>query len=238
MTLPIATVRKILPNTQSLVRQDGKIPCLALGVSLDNPRFTGESLTQVLQWCEANASECLVFIGDALYQRTYEQIHAASPETSAGAANQLAIQMEEEIGRRIVGSSRAHFQVMRLSAIRALPAFGDAHLTATQLYNENSFFRASVDRTALSYIERKQRRGVLLSDSAKALAQSATYLVEEIAYYQVLCEQGWTNEVYPGHEMPVLADILKGKVPGAPASLTQRVFIELKVASPSDISPP
>ena len=55
------------------------------------------------------------------------------------------------------------------------------------------------------------------------------YLLEEIAVFNVLSEQGWRVELYPGSELNALVEVAKGKFPDVPQGLKNRINVELKI---------
>jgi len=64
----------------------------------------------------------------------------------------------------------------------------------------------------------------------KAIEISSQYLLEEIAVFSSLSEQGWKVELYPGPELTVLIDIAKGQYSDIPEGLKERVNVELRIS--------
>ena len=63
----------------------------------------------------------------------------------------------------------------------------------------------------------------------EAINISCEYLLEEIAVFSALSEQGWDVELYPGPELSVLLDVAEGRFPAVPKGLQNRVNVQLHV---------
>ena len=69
----------------------------------------------------------------------------------------------------------------------------------------------------------------MATETEEALKLSCEYLLEEIAVFSALSEQGWQVEFYPGPELRVLAEVAKGRYSGVPIGLKERISVELKI---------
>ena len=75
-----------------------------------------------------------------------------------------------------------------------------------------------------------KRNKTLAVSGERALRLSCEYLLEEIAVFSALSEQGWQVELYPGSELVVLVYIARGKCLNVPQGLIKRISVELKIA--------
>jgi hypothetical protein len=66
----------------------------------------------------------------------------------------------------------------------------------------------------------------------EAIDISSQYLLEEVAVFSALAEEGWNIEVYPGPELGVLVEIAQGNFKDIPAGLKKRINIELRIDKP------
>jgi hypothetical protein len=89
-------------------------------------------------------------------------------------------------------------------------------------------FKNAIDIDAKSYVDRQKTRNNIKLNESEALALSILYLKQEVAVYLWLAEHGWLIDLYLGNEIPTLAKIIEGKIPGAPDALKQRVNIGLR----------
>ena len=63
-----------------------------------------------------------------------------------------------------------------------------------------------------------------------AIELSCRYLLEEVAVFSALSEQGWGVELYPGPELHVLSEVAKDKLINVPQGLKERINVELKIS--------
>ena len=222
---PKYTVRRVIPPQRKAEALYPQKVCL--GISLDSEEFYGKNLSGILAWIEQHYDECLIFIGDCLYSYTLQIFSsmdsAAVTQTVAGAVTTFKDQALKYTTR-----SKTKFQLITLSELSNRVNFSAYKHLIKQLYQENGQFRSSIEKTAADYIRRKSKNGQLAMSSDNASSLSGQYLLEEIAFYCLLASDGWLLEVYPGSEIPVLREIIQGKIQNAPEVLQRRVFVELR----------
>jgi tRNA-dependent cyclodipeptide synthase len=224
-TDPKYTLRRAIPSLQKasvLGRQK-----ISLGVSLDNEEFYGKNLNGILTWIENRYEECLIFVGDCLYAYT---LQIFSP-MDAVAVEQAVAKSAKTFRDQVIAftsNSKTRFKMVSLAELSHRPEFQTAKTLIEKLYEGNEQFHSSVKKTATDYIQRKSKNGRLTMNSEKAVLLSVQYLLDEIAFYYMLVSDGWLLEVYPGSEIPVLREIIQGKIQNVPEILKQRVFLELR----------
>jgi tRNA-dependent cyclodipeptide synthase len=228
-SLPKVSIAKILPRisrSQLFLREK----CY-LGISLENPLFAGDSLRAMLMWATDKFGQCLVMVGDYL-ARFDEQIITGSDENQAG---QLAIKK----GDLFISQTKDIFS--GLPAKRVILTRWEEHLQAEEfkrskkilddIFKSDEDFRKSVEHDALSFVERQKKHNQHLALEADAALQfCCRYIMEEVAVFSSLSEQGWTVELYPGSELRVLAEVAKGRYPRVPKGLKDRISVELKIS--------
>ncbi|MCP5534431.1 MAG: tRNA-dependent cyclodipeptide synthase [Akkermansiaceae bacterium] len=221
------TIKRVISNVpKDKVFGDHAV---CMGISLDNPHFRPEPLAGILEFVAERFANCLVFIGDYLYRYDLELIGKTDgdPLTSAVERGAAFLREAAPIFHRF--EHRVNFDLVRLSSLVNQPEFSDAVLEIRNLYRINPSFRKSLHSTAESFVARKERRGMTLAVSrCEAVMLSVRYLIEEIAFYKILGDMGHRVELYPGSELPILRQIIRGEIRGAPESLVSRSFIELK----------
>lgn len=201
-----------------------------LGISLDNPIFQGKALQALLLWAARNFDQCLVVIGDYLCR--------FNSYIFDGLKDDAAVKVAKEAGDSFVLKTSEMFQQFPTEKIRLTrwkPCLDSAKYKKSkaimdELFASDSDFRASVEKDASSFMRRQTRRNQTLAVSReKAIELSCQYLLEEIAVFSALSEQGWKVELYPGPELHVLVDIAKGKYSRIPPGLKQRINVELLI---------
>jgi len=201
-----------------------------MGISLDNPDFYGSSLEALLQWTAANFEQCLIIIGDYLRRfnaQIFNSNGGLTEETASMKAGDAYLEQNAEILNRF---REPKIKIIRWKDCLAFEQYKKAKLILDNLYKSDDAFRASLQKDAFSFINRQKRKKQTPAVSTeRAIEISCQYLLEEIAVFSTLAEQGWNIEVYPGPELGVLVDIAKGNFSQIPDGLKQRINIELKV---------
>ncbi|MBL7959687.1 tRNA-dependent cyclodipeptide synthase [bacterium] len=201
-----------------------------LGISIGNPQFRSESFQVLLEWISSHFDECLIVVGDYL-QRYNEHIfynrQAKEAEIESLRMGDAFLKESEKYLSRL---TKEQFRVTRWKPYLDSPEYHKAKKILDELFVSSFEFRESIDKTSTEFISRqmKNKKGPVV-DKKTAIALSTQYLLEEIAVFSVLVENGWAVEVYPGSEIPVLVDIAAGKFPHIPPALKQRINVELRI---------
>jgi len=202
-----------------------------IGISLDNPVFQGKSLYALLLWGVENFEQCLVVVGDYLWRFNEHILN--------GTRGDEAIEVASNLGDSFIRSASDFFKQLpdgKVHLTRWRPhletlEYKNAKAVLDNLFASDSEFRASVERDAFSFVRRQKKRSRPLAVKTEdAIKHSCEYLLEEIAVFSALSEQGWQVELYPGPELRVLVDIAQGKYSNAPKALKERVNVELRIS--------
>ncbi len=229
LDLPAVSVVRTIPGISR--QQLSSYGRCYLGISLENPVFQGRSLRALLSWAAENFEQCLVIIGDYLTRFNERIFNGLQPD----AAHQAA----EDAGRAFMLRTAELFQQFDEQKIRLTQwkpcldtrEYKKARAILDELFTSNSDFRASVEKDAVSFATRQTKRSRPLAvTTEEAIELSGQYLLEEIAVFSALSEQGWKVELYPGPELSVLVDIAKGRFPHIPAGLKDRISVELRIS--------
>ncbi len=201
-----------------------------LGISIGNPMFRGDYFEVLLHWISANFDACMIVIGDYLQRFNEHIFYGRSSEDAIRQALALGDQFLMENSRCLSAMPPGQFQISRWNSYLDSPEYRNARSILDRLFLDSYEFRASLDRTSAGFISRQMKhKKAPAVDRQTAIALSTQYLLEEIAVFAVLVERGWTVEVYPGSEIPVLLDIAKGKFAHIPEFLKQRMNVELEI---------
>jgi tRNA-dependent cyclodipeptide synthase len=227
-TLPDISIAKILPKIPESQLFSRK-KCY-LGISLENPLFSGDSLKAMLIWAAEKFEQCLVIVGDYL-ARFDEQIITGCDENRAG---QLAIKR----GDSFISQTKDIFSTLpaeRITLTRwkerlQTEEFKRSKKILDEIFDTDVDFRKAVEYDAMSFVERQKKHNQHPAVEADvALQFCRRYIMEEIAVFSSLSERGWGVELYPGSELRVLAEVAKGRYPRVPQGLKDRISVELKI---------
>ncbi len=226
--LPKISIAKILPKVSQQELYSRK-KCY-LGISLENPAFEGDSLLAMLLWVTSKFEKCLVIVGDHLCRFNEQIIN--------GPDNSLADKLAEKLGDSFIKQTKGlfsqlpakKFKLTRWKEHLHTEQFKKAKIIIDELSRSNEDFNSSVKYDAQSFVGRlKKRHQNMAVDMEEAINLSCKYILEEVAVFSSLSEQGWTVELYPGSELRVLVEVANGKYPSVPKGLKTRVNVELKI---------
>jgi len=201
-----------------------------IGISLDNPVFYNRSLLAILSWSTAMFEQSLIVLGD--YLRRYNEyifngLKEADAERASYQEGEEYLSKTKEIFDRF---SEPALVMTRWNDCLQTKEFEQSKQILDNLYSTDDSFRASVQRDAFAFIKRQKKQNKKLAVTMEeAIAVSSQYLLEEIAVFSALSEQGWNVELYPGPELAVLVDIAKGSYSNVPAGLKKRINVELRI---------
>lgn len=225
---------KIVKTTPKISRQElfSNKRCY-FGISLDNPGFYGKSLQALLLWGIGNFDECLVVIGDYLRRYNERILNGLDDKQAARVTHALGDSFMIKAGNFFQQLPAKRVTVTRWETCLRTPEYKKAKASLDELFATNPEFRAAVEKDAFAFIRRQTKRNRKLAVSPEeAVELSCRYLLEEIAVFSALSEQGWKVELYPGPELHVLVEIAKGDFQDIPRGLKQRINVELKICRP------
>jgi len=201
-----------------------------MGISLTNPVFQGDALESLLHWMTDRFQQCLVVVGDVLYRYNEQIFSGLDPEKAQTRAQRLGDAFIEQTKEIFQSLPNDKVKLTRWQYHLQSPEFLKSKERLNLLFESDTEFQPAVQRDAFSFIRRqaKQNRDFAVP-TEKAIELSSQYLLEEIAVFSALSEQGWHVELYPGPELKVLIDIAKGKYRNVPKGLTERINVELSV---------
>lgn len=234
MTMQIDTSDKYRVRIENVTPSDKKLKLserkrCVLGVSMSNPVFWRSSLGTMLAWMDNNFDSSLVLVGDYL-QRFNEQI---SNGNESGLAIEAAMQkgdlFQEKLNQYLPKLNAENFQIARWKPLYDSADFRKHKTVLDEIYNSNLEVKQSIDETAKFFVSQKQDKVDFKVSEAEAIRLSVEYLLEEMAVFSILIDQGWDVVLYPGAQLPLLMEIAKGEFQGVPNSLNKGVYVELKV---------
>ncbi|AUX45937.1 uncharacterized protein SOCE26_074390 [Sorangium cellulosum] len=225
-------VTKVAPQ-----RQQGSVDKLdrcMLGVSLGGSNaamFQGAKLEAVVRWIAARANHCCVFVGDSLGRISLEVREGMAPDRAEREALWL--------GRRYVAETEGIFQRYTTDQVKFEIHYGTEYAEHPSFqpyldhvrahYEGDASFRALVHAFGDEYLARTARStGHDERSASERFRQIAhAYLLEEIALFACLGQDGWSTLVYPG-SIDSIVEIAEGRFPELPAPLRSLRYIALR----------
>jgi tRNA-dependent cyclodipeptide synthase len=210
-----------------------KIERCVLGVSLGGSNaleFHGAKLEAIVRWIASRATRCCVLVGDSLGRISLEVREGLAPDVAEREARAL--------GKRYAAETEAMFRRYTTSEVSFEFRYGTEYADHKSfrgylhdvhtMYEQDDAFRALVHSFGGDYQARTARSlgasEVGLNERWQRLAHD--YLLEEIALFACLAEDGWPVLVYPG-SIDSIIEVAEGRFPSLPAPLRALQFIAL-----------
>ncbi len=227
--LPSVRIVRILPK---ITEEElfSKKQCY-IGISLDNPEFYGKSLQALVLWGIGNFERSLVVVGDHLRRFNEQIFNGLGYDEAVQVANTLGDSFIDKAGDFFKQIPTRRLMLTRWKECLQSEEYKKSKVMLDELFESDPAFKASVEKDAFAFARRQSKQNKALAVTMEeATALSCRYLLEEVAVFGALSEQGWKVELYPGPELGVLVDVAKGKFDHIPQGLKERINVELKIS--------
>ncbi len=210
-----------------------KLERCVLGVSLGGSNaldFYEAKLEAIVRWIAGRGARCCVLVGDSLGR--------ISLEVREGLAPEVAEREARELGKRYAAATEAIFRHYTTDEVSFEIRYGTEYTDhksfrpylqdVHELYRKDEAFQELVHTFGGIYLERTVRAvgsgepGP--NERWRRLAHE--YLLEEIALFSCLAEDGWPVLVYPG-SIDSIVEVAEGRHPAVPAPLRALQYIAL-----------
>lgn len=200
-----------------------------IAVSLNNQFFTNKEKVELLfSFIFKHFKECKIVIADHLYRHNMEMLSEYSEEDKITASSNIGTELINFI-EPLTRNYGNLFTIERWENLYKTNAFKNYEKVIMKYYNINDEFKSSILNTAKDFISRLSKSNKTLCVSQeKAIKLSTHFILEEIGVFCLLAKEGYLTDIYPGTYLPVLKDIILGRLPNAPEILKNRIIIEIK----------
>jgi tRNA-dependent cyclodipeptide synthase len=197
-----------------------------LGISLENKNFVTAKLVGMVDWVSRNFKSCVVIIGDSIHRHTLE---------IRGIDKNYAYDKALSLGREIIDTNNPVFQsyaeycnitIVLCSQIQTTVDYYKHYSSLRVLFENNAVFANCLRNFSETFVERNTTLGE--DYYRNSIEKSCIYLLEELAIFSCLSEQGHKAFIYPG-DLRVLTEIADGLHPGTPQALQDLSCVELKI---------
>lgn len=195
------------------------------GVSVGSTNKPIEEILTGYRWAQANFKRCSILLGDSLYRFTLQIQQGCNSQEAV----QLALKSGSAIAEKLISFLPRLPEIIRCGDVLANPRFEEYHNEIQKLYQNNTVFKSSIENDANTFVSRQASKDRLALTKSQSLDLAISYLIEEIAIYGCLAEQGWLVDVYLGKELPTLSKIITGDIVGTTDHLSKRVNISLRI---------
>lgn len=198
-----------------------------LGLSLSNPATTGPCLQPLLGWASSRFRPLAVLLGDYIERHNLAANSGGDPNQAAELAMAKAEPVKKSIEQALAKLANPELKLVT-SRDLVLSARFHTVLPALQYhFNHDSDFRGDVLDDISRYITRMARRGRILKFVAAITDPSVSYILEELAIFSILAEQGFPVQIYPGRHLKTLIDLANKSIRSPLQGLSALKCIEL-----------
>lgn len=199
-----------------------------LGISMSNPTFWRSSIYELLAWQAQHFNVTLLVIGDYLHRHNELMLAGATEGEAAKAALHKGEAFLEHLSLYNTDFNAKSFARLRWQEISAKPAFASALQKFEQLCHTNTKVCESLKSTAQSFVSSRDET-FSETEAEAAVQHSLNYLLEELAAFEVLAQEGWEVLAYPGRQLPFFHQLVNNELGELDLALRQCAFIELSV---------
>jgi len=225
-----AHVKRVTPRLA--INFDEPMPKCYCGVSLAqaNANFEGQRLKALIAWLACHSKQCRIVIGDDLHRWNIMIWDGCSAARSRKLAQRKGKLFVGQLRPLLTRYPLEKFQVVYWREMTEQPEFAAWLREVNKMILDDASLADCLQLSARSFVMRQIQRGRRLRTSfEEAMALSMQYIIEEIAVFGRLSEDGWCVDVYPGQELPLLAEIAKNQCPTIPKPLRDRINVELGI---------
>jgi tRNA-dependent cyclodipeptide synthase len=193
-------------------------------VSIGGANKPIEDVVEGYRWALGHFPRVCILLGDSLYRFTLQIQHAVEAKAAVEEAHRYSQAVLHALFERVEKVP----EVIRCSDVLKHAQFSKNNQEVQDLFENEPRFRASIVADAGEFVHRQALRGRLGVPIEVATALASAYLIEEVAIYGCLAQQGWLVDVYLGSELPTLEKFIAGEFISSTVPLDRRVNVGLR----------
>lgn len=200
---------------------------LYLGMSLNNKIFSNEnSLLSLLEYLTSRTNKFSILVGDYL-NRYNEQIFSGVTEAEAIEISLKKGEALKSLFEDLVRKKKLKIEIKFISSLhfKSHASFQKKFERFIGLYHSSLEFQGLIEHTIDVYLKRQTTIRVDLKEARTMCFQ---YLLEELVIFELLAEEGFKVNVYPGNQLPIVKAICSGQLKKISRSLEQIQAVEVK----------
>lgn len=224
-------VKKIESAPAISVNQLSEYRRCYLGISINNPFFREQHLGLLLKWISNHFDECIILIGDYLHRINESILYGKTGEDAIASSSIRGEIIQNMLDIAISVLPQNKFKVYRWKDfLDNNPKWQTEKEALITYFNNDKTFHDDIIQSCTEFIDRLIARGEpLYLSKEEAINQSKEYLLEEMAVFSVLIEQGYSVQVYPGTQLKILKDLANNKHQNIKTNLSKGIYVDLTV---------
>lgn len=182
-----------------------------LGVSLNNRQFWNQdSLIQILNTFKKNVADgsFKIVIGDYLDRYNEIIFNNCTEEEAIKVSLAKGDVLIKKIKKGLKMLNINNYSIVRTQDFHKQQDFPKLLSKYLKIYEHNILFKNIIDKTVEQFFGRMQ----FDNNSIYNFQLGVNYLIEELAIFEMLINNGNYINIYPGKHLQVLKDIVKGEI--------------------------
>lgn len=198
-----------------------------IGISVENPRHSGEKFYTLLNWAVEKFHSVEINV--------FDQIHAYNIQFSTNCSFQSALDQANNLGQEWVANNNSILKTqpsVKINTYKNLIAdipYNERFNQLLSLYGEDDIFRKLIDCEIESFSTRRQKReGMWPQPVLKKFSESSRlYILDELATMSLLSEKYDFVEIYAGRFLNILKNPERLNIVNLPSGLKNYPLIEV-----------
>lgn len=200
-----------------------------LGVSVSNPIMATEKIEFLLRWAGSRFPRLGVLVGDFIERHNLLIETVGDMAAAERLAEMRSIPVIQAFERARAGLSDVCFEIITAKSIFDSIRFRDVHSTIVSHFKQNLDFNVTVLADVNRYISRCEKRGQFVGNREFCIQNCVNYVLEELAIFAILVEQGLSVQLYPGRHLQTLSKLSNRHIVSPVFGLNELVCVDLSL---------
>lgn len=202
-----------------------------IGICAYRPMSNRSFLNDLIPWVLERSNHIKIIIGDYLERHNLMAFEGLTEEEAVEHLFKKGQKIVRSVNRILQEYKQSHkLAVVDFRTEMGLRGFKKVYEATLGCYKSNPLFASDIRREVERFVTDSKRYDQDLKQSvlAEKAAELDKYVLEEVAMYVHLYLQGYTIEVYPGQDLPVLRKIAENTYKDFPFKYSKRTHIGVK----------
>ncbi|MCC2624597.1 MAG: Uncharacterized protein K0R14_470 [Burkholderiales bacterium] len=197
----------------------------SVAISVGQPVHEGEKFEAVLTTVNSSFRECTIIVGDSLQRHTLKMDKSIS--NAHEQANQLGLEWLKR-NEQAINKLTIKFDIIRWDYWLSHPGYKDARKQIDELFLYDKNFKASVEISTKSFLERNTDKLTTITDYSEIVNDSYEYLKEECAVMIIWQNYDYQFEVYAGSRNAALRYVHENIISKTAPHLVREVKVKFR----------
>ncbi len=202
-----------------------------LAISVSNPLYKEQKkIKKIIEWINKRYSSCIILIGDFLNRFNEIIFNNVNPEQAIVAANKLGDQIEEYFVNALEFYPSTSFSIRRWEPLFQNDLVQQRKSCLYRKFESHLKFKQRIIEHSEFFLSKQSDKGKkIIIDDMRAMNLSTEYILEELAVFSLLVEEGYKVQIYPGTSLMILKELASGKITDVDLFLEDGCYIDISI---------